>query len=194
VKGKSYEFLTGAKVAIFTYQGCVLEVKGHTDVSYVAKETPMIQYLNSHSALEQLRVYAEETNTQGPIVMIVGPTDVGKSTLCKIFLNYGVRLGRSPIYVDLDVGQGSISIPGTIGALLVERPATLEEGFSQQAPLVYHYGHKSPGENDILYKLLITKLAEVTLGRLQANKKGKHFIFYDNLIYMLNFYVFFSKS
>lgn len=47
--------------------------------------------------------------------MIVGPTDVGKSTLCRILLNYAVRLGRRPIYVDLDVGQGSISIPGTIG-------------------------------------------------------------------------------
>ena len=37
--------------------------------------------------------------------MMVGPTDVGKSTVSKILLNYAVRLGRKPIYVDLDVGQ-----------------------------------------------------------------------------------------
>ena len=35
----------------------------------------------------------------------VGPTDVGKSTVCRLLLNYAVRLGRKPIYVDLDVGQ-----------------------------------------------------------------------------------------
>ena len=37
----------------------------------------------------------------------VGPTDVGKSTVCRLLLNYAVRLGRKPIYVDLDVGQVS---------------------------------------------------------------------------------------
>ena len=31
--------------------------------------------------------------------------DVGKSTLCRILLNYAVRLGRRPIYCDIDVGQ-----------------------------------------------------------------------------------------
>lgn len=173
VKGKAYEFTTGAKVAIFTYHGCVLEVKGKTDVLYVAKETPMVQYINCHAALEQMREIAEEKNAQGPIVMVVGPMDVGKTTLCRIFLNYAVRVGRRPMFVDLDIGQGCISIPGTIGAILVERPASLEEGFSQQAPLVYHLGHKSPSSNDALYRIIISKMAEVTLEALQANKKTK---------------------
>jgi len=35
-----------------------------------------------------------DETTRGPITMIVGPTDVGKSTLCKILLNYAVRMGR----------------------------------------------------------------------------------------------------
>lgn len=72
-------------------------------------------YLNVHAALEQQRVAAEQENTRGPVTMIVGPGDVGKSTLTRILLNYAVRMGRRPIYVDLDVGQGQISVPGTIG-------------------------------------------------------------------------------
>lgn len=52
------------------------------------------------------------------MTMIVGPGDVGKSTLTRILLNYAVRMGRRPIYVDLDVGQGQISIPGTIGMII----------------------------------------------------------------------------
>ncbi len=77
--------------------------------------------------------------------MIVGPTDVGKSTVCRILLNYAVRQGSFPTYVDLDVGQGSISLPGTLCALYVERPADPVEGFDKKAPLVYQYGHLSPG-------------------------------------------------
>lgn len=106
VKGKKYVFSTGAKIAIFTWQGCTLELRGKTDVSYVARETPMIMYLNCHAALEQLRKTAETNEKKGPITMVVGPCDVGKSTVCRILLNYAVRMGRRPIYVDLDVGQG----------------------------------------------------------------------------------------
>ena len=40
-------------------------------------------------------------------MMVVGPPDVGKSTLCKLLVNYGARLGRAPILVELDVGQVS---------------------------------------------------------------------------------------
>ena len=36
---------------------------------------------------------------------MVGPVDVGKSTLCQLLLNYAVRMGRRPVFVDLDVGQ-----------------------------------------------------------------------------------------
>ncbi len=46
--------------------------------AYVAKETPMIFYLNIHTALEQMRAAADLNKTSGPRVMVVGPDDVGK--------------------------------------------------------------------------------------------------------------------
>lgn len=172
VKGKKYTFLQGAKVAVFSYQGCVLLLKGSPDVCYIARETPMIQYLNTHSAMEQMRAKAEERGTRGPVTLIVGPGDVGKSTLCRVLLNYAVRLGHRPIFVDLDVGQGCISIPGTIASLLIERPASIEEGFSQLAPLVIHFGHKTPDHNNELYKTCLSTLADITLERLNDDKKA----------------------
>lgn len=70
-------------------------------------------YLNAHYALETMREKAEEEltksipnfNAHGPCIMIAGPMDVGKSTLCRILCNYAVREGRTPIFVDLDLGQ-----------------------------------------------------------------------------------------
>ena len=99
-------------------------------------EQILTRYLNTHAALEQLRQKAEEArgkeNARGPICMLVsfvvlsmanghglltfadllqvGPTDVGKSTVCRLLLNYAVRLGRKPIYVDLDVGQVCVGL------------------------------------------------------------------------------------
>ena len=45
-------------------------------------------------------------------IMVVGATDVGKSTVCRILLNYAVKMGRQPCLVDLDVGQVSHLIAG----------------------------------------------------------------------------------
>ena len=47
----------------------------------------------------------EKREARGPTVLVVGPTDVGKSTLCRLLLNYAVRMGRTPLFADLDVGQ-----------------------------------------------------------------------------------------
>lgn len=39
------------------------------------------------------------------MLQIVGPTDVGKSSLCKLLLNYAVREGVAPTMVELDIGD-----------------------------------------------------------------------------------------
>lgn len=59
-----------------------------------------------------------------------------------------------------------------LGALLIERPASLSEGFSQEAPLVYHFGHKTPSHNTALYSLLLEQLATTLKSRLEVNKKS----------------------
>lgn len=42
VKGKSYTFYFGAKIAVFTWQGCTLKLRGKKGISYISKETPMV--------------------------------------------------------------------------------------------------------------------------------------------------------
>ena len=41
---------------------------------------------------------------------------MGKSSLCKILLNYAVRAGWAPTFADMDIGQGSVTVPGSIAA------------------------------------------------------------------------------
>jgi len=175
VKNRQYNFCSGDKIAVFTWHGCTLELQGQLEFAYVSSETPMVIYLNLHVAMEQRREKAGKSNppSVGPKIMICGPTDVGKSTLCRLLLNYAVRMGRRPIYVDLDLGQGSIAIPGTVGALLVERPADVEEGFSLQTPLVYHHGGNNPGTNLSLYTTLVSKLSEVIHERFERKEKAR---------------------
>nr|XP_055033873.1 polyribonucleotide 5'-hydroxyl-kinase Clp1 [Misgurnus anguillicaudatus]XP_055033874.1 polyribonucleotide 5'-hydroxyl-kinase Clp1 [Misgurnus anguillicaudatus] len=171
-KNKRYTFGPGSKIAVFTWHGCSVSLSGKTEVAYVSKDTPMLLYLNTHAALEQMRRQAEKDHERGPRVMVVGPTDVGKSTVCRVLLNYAVRLGRRPTLVELDVGQSGVSVPGTMSALCIERPADVEEGFSVQAPLVFHFGSTTPGTNIKLYNKLTSCLAEVFSQRCEVNRKA----------------------
>ncbi|XP_032823441.1 polyribonucleotide 5'-hydroxyl-kinase Clp1 isoform X1 [Petromyzon marinus] len=172
-RNKRYVFDAGSKVAVFTWHGCSVQLTGLTEVAYVAKETPMLLYLNVHAALEQMRVQAErQEEERGPRVMVAGPGDVGKSTLCRLLCSYAARLGRRPTLVELDVGQGSVSIPGTLALLYIERPADTEEGFNLQAPLVYHFGSTTPSSNVKLYNKVVSKLADVFDQRCKVNRRA----------------------
>jgi polyribonucleotide 5'-hydroxyl-kinase len=96
-----YTFV-GTKAAIFTYHGATIFVRGAPSVAYVAGETPMLSYANLHFALEKSRQNAEDSQTKGPRVLILGSEDAGKTTLAKILVGYSVRQGRSPVLVGLD--------------------------------------------------------------------------------------------
>jgi polyribonucleotide 5'-hydroxyl-kinase len=129
---------TGEKLVLFTWHGATLETRGKADVIYKTApgETPMVAYVNTHAQLEARRDAAlralnaqnmassadsasaggdgsiDRARVRGPRVMLVGPTDSGKSSVGSILLSYAVRLGRTPTFVELDVGLGAVTVPG----------------------------------------------------------------------------------
>ena len=173
-QGKLLVFIYKYKVislgfGVFTWAGCKVCLTGRTEAAYISKETPMITYLNVSMAIETLRQQYEKENEDnkgvedyveklGPRVLICGAQDVGKTTLARILLNYGVRLGRRPIYVDLAVDSPAFGIPGSVGALTIERPADPVEGFDTKNPIIYHFGHTLPNGNLLLYETLVKRL------------------------------------
>lgn len=60
-------------------------------------------YLNVHSAINKLREKALLQKTFGPSVLITGSINSGKSTLCRILVNYSVKLGWTPLFIDIDL-------------------------------------------------------------------------------------------
>lgn len=105
----------------------------HCLYRYESDETPMTEYLNIHHTLNNCRTAARNgDSSSGPRTLVsckyahslkavanidvlvhiyvhdaqvVGPTDVGKSTLCRLLLNYAVRSNWTPTMIDLDIGE-----------------------------------------------------------------------------------------
>lgn len=115
-----------------------------------------------------------------PICLICKPMfarNVGKSTLCRILLNYATRRGRAPIFVDLDPDQGHIGLPGTIGALSIESPIDIETGLSRRSSMLMHFGHTNPsadneGKSGFLYKAIVDNMAKIVHSKLEQDKKS----------------------
>jgi len=81
-----------------------------------------------------------------------------------------VRCGWEPTYVDLDVGQGSVTVPGCLAAVPIEAPLDPEEGAAAlDMPFVLFYGHASPSDNPELYKFLLDRMAAVLERRAAAS-------------------------
>ena len=85
-------------------------------------------------------------------------------------VNYAVRCGWAPVFVDLDPADSLICMPCTIGAVIADRQIGVEEQFGEMAPLMYHFGHHSPTANSQLYNLLIANLAEAVNLRTEKTK------------------------
>jgi len=110
----------------------------------------------------------------GPVVMIAGPKDSGKSTLARILLSYAVRCSWKPTYVDLDAGQNEITIPGCLAACPIDQPIGIDSTWKNRGPLAYFYGHTSPSQNQEIYKRLCIKLAEAVEKRCHRNASARH--------------------
>jgi polyribonucleotide 5'-hydroxyl-kinase len=80
----------------------------------------MAAYGNLHIAFEQMRVRAlrkihdspvpdQDANapTEPPRVLVLGPENSGKTTVCKILVNYAVRSGQgwAPLFVNVDPSE-----------------------------------------------------------------------------------------
>ena len=56
--------LRDVKLAVFSWHGCELSVRGVCKSAYTANETPMVSYINAHAALDNLRVSRHTHNAE----------------------------------------------------------------------------------------------------------------------------------
>ncbi|ETV98560.1 hypothetical protein H310_08684 [Aphanomyces invadans] len=144
-----------------------------------------------HALLAELRADAARTLSRGPTVLVAGPTDAGKSSLCRHLLWHsqlqaydsddgGASRQHPIVFADVDIGQGEIGLPGTIGASIVTRANFLvgsadvdrnndadlaEFGANHNHPLRwlsnlhFYVGHTNMAEKSSLFKWYVKELA-----------------------------------
>lgn len=165
----------------------------------------MAAYANVHMAFEQMRVRAlaalhnspisedpgAEVDPEAPRVLVLGPENSGKTSVCKILINYAVRAGQSwaPLLANVDPSEGGWSCPGAISAAPVTSPlptcspanplgsaatsAPTALSSSALLPLAYWYGHTDMKRNPLLLDRIIRNLGENVSEKWEGDPEGK---------------------
>ncbi|KAK1443524.1 cleavage/polyadenylation factor IA subunit clp1p like protein [Babesia gibsoni] len=152
VPDAEYTIEEGEKLAVYTWTGCSIQVKGSVAQEYEGSDHAMKEYLNVMNALNAERELATINRVQGPRVLITGSPSSGKSSVSMVMCNYAVRSGWSPLFVEADPRASTDKkplqfYPGTIGASVIS--SVTDE--PPENPLVYFYGHTDMKENEKLY-------------------------------------------
>ena len=183
-RGREYEF-SGKHAAIFTYQGCELEWEGPC-AEYVASNAVMRRYASIHFALEGMRMKSEKDGEQPPVTLILGDANAGKTTLAKVLVSYATKMGRFPMFVNLDPTQPAFSPPGSIAAVPVSHVLDIEDpsfgmgtinGPAQthhKQPIVFDYGLAQTSQSPEFYQTLVGHLSEVVQARVAQDDRVRH--------------------
>lgn len=132
-------YVSGQKLVIFCWKESKIEIMGKPDICYIGKETPMIQYLMGYYLLHDKRIQCNINKVIGPRVLILGSKNSGKKTLIHSYLNYSIKNGYKPIYVDLSLSN-EVGIPGTIAATVVDNVFPNED-FLYENSIMYFNGY-----------------------------------------------------
>jgi polyribonucleotide 5'-hydroxyl-kinase len=156
---------TNVKFAIFFWTDGRIWIEGNIPNIYTGSHTPMIKYLMAHNLVEEKRKEALNNNKIGPKVLVAGSNFSGKSTLCHILLNYGIKLGWTPLYVDLDLSN-EISVPGAIAAGVVDY--IIPNDYTIDNSISLFHGSLNNDMNVYLYEKQINELASLVNNKLNA--------------------------
>ncbi|KAJ5713397.1 uncharacterized protein N7483_010578 [Penicillium malachiteum] len=202
-ESQTYTF-SGSKGAIYTWHGCELEVSAGESVTtttvdgstsaaghgaggcqseYTSTDTPMMEYANMHFALESIREESQGSGKDGPRVLLLGPSNAGKTSLAKILTSYATKLGGQPLVVNLDPTEGMLSVPSTLTATTFRTMLDVENGWGSsplsgpspvpvKLPLVYSYPLPSPLDAEgSVYRPIVSRLALQVTERMAKDEE-----------------------
>lgn len=168
---------------------------------YVSEESQMSFYANIHFAFENIRNSIQnQADTQEvddasapnksttvdstPRVLVIGPQDSGKTSLCKVLVAYDLKRGNTPVLVNLDPLEPVFCAPGGLSVSVISDILDVEQGWGSSSftgPAVLHskqphvrfFGLDDPFKNHEYYNEVVHSLAQTCESRLENDSKAR---------------------
>jgi polynucleotide 5'-hydroxyl-kinase GRC3/NOL9 len=123
--------------------------------------------VDEHEALVKKAV------TEHSVVAMVGGLDSGKTTMSREMVREALTAGRTPAYLDADLGQKCVGPPTTVGVKLVRSEEDIEPSRLVHADACYFVGAISPQGNLLPVVTGVARLLD------RARAEGADFVVLD---------------
>lgn len=139
---------------------------------------------NNHPPNANNKQKASKVLEHPPRVLVIGPQDSGKSSLCKILVSYDVKRGRTPMFVNLDTVESVFCAPGSVSAAVISDILDVEQGWGNspitgptllhpKQPLVRFFGLDNPMKNPEYYCEIMSLMAKSVRSRLEDDYNAR---------------------
>lgn len=104
-----------------------IEVADVTKIRFIGKTTSIFPTHNLRYSKLRLGttmwnpIYKRIMQQNGKIILVLGPSDSGKSAFSLFLINKFTKLGLHTLLIDGDIGQGDLAPPSCIGSSLINR-------------------------------------------------------------------------
>ena len=128
----------------------------------------MGEYIIANYFIDKIRYIALTNNYLGPRILVTGSYYSGEREFCHTLINYSLKLGYTPIFVDLDL-ENEISIPGSISASVVDY--LVPNDFLFDSAITFFTGTNSLKKNENmnwpLYEMQLIELGNICIQKLE---------------------------
>lgn len=94
--------------------------------------------------MDDYQLVVDRALARAASVVLLGGLDAGKTTLAARLITAALAAGKTPAFLDADVGQKTVGPPATIGLKLIRSPQDLEPPALARADLLSFVGATSP--------------------------------------------------
>ena len=105
----------------------------------------------------------EEIVASGGTTLLLGGTDVGKTTFARLLVNRAVEAGQQVALLDADLGQSEIGPPACLGLAFIDAPLHAASDVTPQA--LAFVGSTSPPGHLLEHVAGVRRLADLAAGR-----------------------------
>ena len=131
------------------------------------------EYIIANYFIDKLRYIALTNNYLGPRILVTGSAQSGEREFCHTLINYSLKLGYTPIFVDLDL-ENEISVPGSISASVVDY--LVPNDFLFDSAITFFTGTNFSSSNENmnwpLYEMQLIELGNICIQKLENDCKA----------------------
>ncbi|KAL7714377.1 ATP/GTP-binding protein [Entamoeba marina] len=169
-----YHILPNTWLSLYAVYNSQIEVVGSAQ-TYIGTSSVVEEYHDLHVKMSRNRLETKSLNEPAQVILVTGPIRSGKGSFALHLVNYAVRDGYTPLFVDLSLSTNLITVPGCVACTVASSTysPSSQFDFNFNQPLVFCCGTTKYTEKQSLYAHYTKLISQYAMEKFESNTSVK---------------------